>query len=79
MPITAVYAMSKSPFEVSLISLKSHKCKSSVFLEIHEPLHISLNLTSFSLVPRKKRLFEIFCFLSSLLNISPTNSFLFSM
>ena len=55
MPITAVYAMSKSPFEVSLISLK---CKSSVFLEIHEPLHISLNLTSFSLVPRKKKAFR---------------------
>ena len=71
MPITAVYAMSKSPFEVSLISLKSHKCKSSVFLEIHEPLHISLNLTSFSLVPRKKKAFQNILFFILIVKYQP--------
>ena len=71
MPITAVYAMSKSPFEVSLISLKSHKCKSSVFLEIHEPPHISLNLTSFSLVPWKKKAFRNILFFILIVKYQP--------
>ena len=33
MPITAEYAVSKSQFEISLISQTSDRCKSSVFLK----------------------------------------------
>ena len=33
MPVTANYVMSKSPFEISLNSLKSDRYKSSVFLK----------------------------------------------
>ena len=33
MPITVEYAMSKSPFDLSLISLKSDGYKSSIFIE----------------------------------------------
>ena len=33
MPITAEYAMSKSPFDLDLISLKSDGCKSSIFIK----------------------------------------------
>ena len=53
MHITAVYAMSKSPFDLSLISLKSDRCKSSKN-EINKPLHISLIWPYLVLFPGKK-------------------------